>query len=70
MSIASSCFSLEQGKLIVEVEDNGRPFNPLHVPEPDTKQSLEERPIGGLGVHFVGNLTDELEYEDKTTETF
>ena len=55
-------FSLEQGKLTIEVEDDGRPFNPLNAPEPDTKQLLGERSIGGLGIHFVRKLIDELEY--------
>src|SRR5262245_5670027 len=55
-------FSLGKGKLTVEVEDDGRPFNPLNTPEPDTKQLLEERPIGGLGIHLVRKLMDELEY--------
>ena len=54
--------SLDEGKLTVEVEDDGRPFNPLNVLEPDTKQLLEERPIGGLGIHLVRKLIDELEY--------
>jgi len=54
--------SLTQGKLIVEVEDDGIPFNPLSAPEPDTKQSLEERSIGGLGIYLVRKLMDELEY--------
>jgi anti-sigma regulatory factor (Ser/Thr protein kinase) len=54
--------SLDQGRLTVELEDDGRAFNPLQVPEPDTKQLLEERPIGGLGIHLVRKLVDALEY--------
>ncbi len=53
---------LEQGQLNVEVEDDGRPFNPLEAPEPDLSKSLEERSVGGLGIHFVRKLMDELEY--------
>ena len=55
-------FSLEQGKWTAEVEDGGRPFNPLASPEANTQQSLETRPIGGLGIHLVRKLIDELEY--------
>jgi anti-sigma regulatory factor (Ser/Thr protein kinase) len=54
--------SLDQEKWTVEVEDDGRPFNPLNAPEPDTKQLLGERPIGGLGIYLVRKLIDELEY--------
>lgn len=34
----------------------------LKTPEADTKQSLEARPIGSLGIHLVRKLIDELEY--------
>jgi len=54
--------SLEQGKWTVEVEDDGRPFNPLNAPVADTEQSLEERRVGGLGIHLVRKLINELEY--------
>jgi len=53
---------LKEGELTVKVEDDGLPFNPLEVPEPDTGKPLEERPVGGLGIHLVRNLMDGLEY--------
>ncbi len=56
------CLRVEQGELTVEVEDDGRPFNPLEAPEPDIQKPLEERPLGGLGIHLVRNLMDRLEY--------
>jgi anti-sigma regulatory factor (Ser/Thr protein kinase) len=46
----------------VEVEDDGRPFNPLSLPTVDTSVPLDQRPIGGLGVHMVRNLMDSVEY--------
>ena len=46
----------------VEVEDDGRPFDPLQVPPPDLTLSLDQRPIGGLGVHLIKNLMDEVSY--------
>lgn len=45
-----------------EVADNGAAFDPLGLPEPDTSQSVEEREMGGLGIHIVRNLMDELAY--------
>src|SRR5438309_1069004 len=44
------------------VADDGRPFDPLAHPVPDTNLPIEERPIGGLGVHMVRRLMDGLEY--------
>ena len=46
----------------VEVEDDGRPFDPLQVPPPDLSLPLEQRPIGGLGIHLIRNMMDEVSY--------
>jgi anti-sigma regulatory factor (Ser/Thr protein kinase) len=47
----------------VEVRDSGKPFDPFHdAPEPDIDAALEDRTIGGLGVHFVRVLMDEASY--------
>lgn len=56
-------FSLEEDNVITAVEDDGTPFNPLAASEPDTGGPLEDRPIGGLGLHLVRKLMDRLEYE-------
>jgi serine/threonine-protein kinase RsbW len=48
--------------VLVEVEDDGRPFDPLQAPPPDLTSPLAERPIGGLGVHLIRNLMDEVAY--------
>src|SRR5262245_8618221 len=50
------------GAVRIEVEDDGQPFNPLDAPEADTTKPLEERTIGGLGIHLVCKLMDGLEY--------
>ena len=44
------------------VEDDGHPFNPLEQMEPDTNLPIEERPIGGLGLHLLRKLSDRMEY--------
>ncbi len=44
------------------VEDDGHPFNPLEQVEPDTNLPIEERPIGGLGLHLLRKLSDRMEY--------
>jgi len=54
---------LEGAQLELRVEDDGIPFNPLEVPEPDINKPLKEREPGGLGLFFVRNLTDKLEYK-------
>jgi len=56
-------FSLKEKELEIEIIDDGRPFNPLELPPPDLKKPLAERPVGGLGIHLVRNLVDELDYQ-------
>jgi len=62
---------LEGTDLVLKVEDDGIPFNPLEVTEPDIKKPLEERQPGGLGLFFVRKLIDTLEYRrDKDKNIF
>jgi anti-sigma regulatory factor (Ser/Thr protein kinase) len=53
---------LEDNTLTITISDDGVPFNPFSAEAPDTSLPLEERPIGGLGVHFVRNIMDEYRY--------
>ena len=55
--------ALEQSVLRAQVEDDGPAFNPLEVPAADTNQPLEERAVGGLGIHLVRTLMDEVAYQ-------
>jgi sigma-B regulation protein RsbU (phosphoserine phosphatase) len=54
--------TLANGRLSAEVEDDGRPFNPLTAPPPDLTSTVEERPVGGLGVHLVRSLMEHVDY--------
>ena len=51
------------GALQAEVEDDGRPFDPLTVAPPDRTAPLAERNVGGLGIHFVRNLLSDVAYQ-------
>ncbi len=54
----------EQGKqLIFTVSDSGIPFDPTKQKEVDTSLAAEDREIGGLGIHLVRQLMDEIRYE-------
>ena len=48
--------------LAVEITDRGQPFDILSLPDPDTKGTIMEREIGGLGVYFIRKMTDEVTY--------
>ncbi|MHB8973134.1 MAG: ATP-binding protein [Pirellulaceae bacterium] len=47
----------------VVIEDDGRPFDPLSLPSPDVLLAPELRSEGGLGIHLVRTLVDEMRYE-------
>ncbi len=50
-------------RVTVEITDDGRPFNPLIDQEsPDVSAPLGDRPIGGLGIHLVRSMMDEMRY--------
>jgi len=52
----------QNGMVSLTVEDEGVPFNPLDAPDVDVTASLEDRPIGGLGILLVRKLMDGIEY--------
>ena len=54
--------SLDQEVIEVEVEDDGRPYDPTALAPPDLSAPLRDRPVGGLGMHFVRNLMSEVTY--------
>ena len=53
---------LENGELSLEFEDEGRPFNLLEYPTPDLTVPLDQRPIGGLGIHMIRQSMDQVAY--------
>ena len=53
---------LQDGVLVVELVDDAMPYDPTQAPHPDIDAPIEQRPIGGLGVHFVRELMDGFGY--------
>ena len=53
----------EPDTVTMEIVDDGPPFDPLRdALPPDTDAPLDERPVGGLGVHLVREMMDEVRY--------
>lgn len=46
----------------VQIEDDGKEFDPLKVPIPSIGKTIENSKIGGLGIHFVRNIMDDVNY--------
>lgn len=58
----SVTLSASDSMVEIGIKDDGKAFNPLEAPEPDLTLPASERPIGGLGLHFVRNLMDKAQY--------
>ncbi len=50
------------GRIALEIRDNGTAYDPLVHPSPDLDAGIEERPIGGLGIHLVRALSQQARY--------
>jgi serine/threonine-protein kinase RsbW len=61
--IEITCRPKQAKGLEVEIADSGIPFNPLTQPQPDINAPLEDRKIGGLGIHLVRNTMDGVNYK-------
>lgn len=59
---AEICCCAEGDVFVLEIADSGSPFDVLTIPDPDTTLDFMEREIGGLGVHFIRKLTDDVSY--------
>ncbi|MBN1999076.1 ATP-binding protein [candidate division KSB1 bacterium] len=54
---------IKNGLITATIEDDGKPFNPLLTEKVDVTRQIEERPIGGLGIHLAKTMMDCLEYK-------
>jgi len=60
------CCEPGQGELVITISDQAKPFDPDAVPQPTLNASLEDMQIGGLGLYFMRQVMDAVEfsYED------
>lgn len=54
-----------ESDLTFTLSDKGKPFDPTAAPEADITLSVEDRPIGGLGIFLVRNIMDKVTYQYK-----
>ena len=55
--------SHENGTVVIRIEDTGMPFNPDAAEGPDMIHDIDKCPVGGLGIHLIKKLMDEILYE-------
>lgn len=64
-SDAPVCLQCEAtaGRIALVYEDTAPPYDPFgHVAVPDVAATVEERPVGGLGLLLVSTMAQEMEY--------
>ncbi|TAJ43853.1 ATP-binding protein [Methanofollis fontis] len=54
--------TFDEEEITIRIEDRAPPFDPTGAEAPDTDADIDERPIGGLGIHFIRQMTDEMQY--------
>jgi serine/threonine-protein kinase RsbW len=54
---------VEPGRVVLAIADDGLPFDPRSAPPPPLGAPLEDRPVGGVGIHLMRKLSESLEYE-------
>ena len=59
----------EERQIVFRIKDSGIPFDPTKAKDADVDLPLEERSIGGLGIHLVRSIMDTIDYE-RTSEGF
>ena len=57
---------LNGNALMIKIEDNGIPFNPLFTKNSELPVDIDDARIGGLGLHIVKRLMDDIWYARKS----
>lgn len=66
-------FRIEAERILVQITDFGRVFEPEDAAQPDVQAALEDRELGGLGLYLIYQTMDNIDYhasEDGNTLTF
>jgi anti-sigma regulatory factor (Ser/Thr protein kinase) len=60
-NVQCSC-EITKETLVVKLHDCGQSFQPGKVPAPDLTADLQNRKIGGLGLYFMRQLMDDVDF--------
>jgi len=53
----------DRDRVTLTLRDDARAFDPTTAAEPDIEADIDERPVGGLGIHLVRAMMDKVEYQ-------
>ncbi len=66
--IRIECWRLPEGRVAVRLIDNGVPFDPTSIAEPEVPDSIEDAKIGGHGVQLMRHFLEALAYSREGEE--
>ena len=52
----------DSNRVQMTISDDSAPFDPLSLDTPDTTLDLDSRGIGGLGIHLIRTMMDDVDY--------
>ncbi len=55
-------YEVTDKSLVITLRDQGHPFDPTAIADPELDARLEQRPLGGLGVYLMRQLMDAVDY--------
>lgn len=61
-NIEITCNITPEGLKVI-LRDHGKPFDPSKIPAPNLCPDVKKRPVGGMGLHIMRNLMDEIVFE-------
>ena len=61
-------FENKNNVVTISIEDDGISFNPLTRAGPEITTPLQDRQVGGLGIHLVRSQMDHLSYQRKNNK--
>jgi serine/threonine-protein kinase RsbW len=53
-----------RGSLVISITDRAPVFDPTRAPEPDLSLPLQQRPLGGMGIHLIRQTMDEMRHRE------
>jgi anti-sigma regulatory factor (Ser/Thr protein kinase) len=54
---------IDADRILVQITDFGRIFEPAEAPKPDVEAALEDRELGGLGLFLIYQTMDNIDYQ-------
>ena len=57
-------------ELSISVVDDGHAYDPTLKADPDITLSVEDRPVGGLGIFLIKKIMDKVEYQRKENRNY